>query len=87
MTTSARVMTDHEALEVEHAWNMSDEKRALDDRQKRLKEAIELKPAGYTPDRIVAVRSAQATLAALPPSRKFDEPEVQVRRPGRGRRE
>jgi hypothetical protein len=48
----ARQMTDHEAAAVEHAWNLSDEKRELDAKQARLKESIALRTSAYTPEEV-----------------------------------
>lgn len=67
------------ASQTEAIWNASDEKRALDARQKRLREAIEMKPSGYTPERIVAARDFDARAQLAPPRAV----EVEERRPTR----
>jgi hypothetical protein len=44
-----RDLSSNEADDIEKTWNLSHEKKILDEKQKKLKEAIAMRPAAYSP--------------------------------------
>lgn len=81
--SGAHCMSDREAQEVEAEWLASNERRALMEKQARLKEALENKPSGYTPERIVNARDFDSRTRLAPPAYPAKDIPAEDRRPTR----